>query len=233
MIGSEGDARAHGHSLRDAMRRRRSDLLQGGVAAAAAIGLAAGLLLLPAAGSAGDSGADEHQYVGARKCRTCHKKEPIGNQYGVWLEGPHAKAFETLASEKALEWAADAGVDDPQTDERCVKCHATAHGVPDERVSRKFDRKAGVQCESCHGAGKDYRKKKIMIDLELAKSKGLVIPTEELCVECHNDDSPAWDPQRYTRADGTKVGFDFELASEKIAHPVPEDYDPEAEGEAD
>jgi len=229
MTGTKRDARDQWRSLRDIARIVRSNGVVHRVGATAAVGLAAALILLPAPVSA----ADEHQYVGAKKCKTCHKKEPIGNQYGVWLDGKHANAFESLTSENATKWAAEAGVDDPQADERCVKCHVTAYGVPDERVSRKFDRTAGVQCESCHGAGKDYRKKKIMIDLDLAKSKGLVIPTEALCVECHNDESPAWDPQKYTRADGTKVGFDFELASEKIAHPVPEDYDPAAEGEAD
>jgi hypothetical protein len=105
--------------------------------------------------------AQDHKYVGARKCRSCHKKEEIGNQYGIWLESKHAKAFETLATEKAREWAAKEGIEDPQTADECLKCHATAHGVPDDRLSMKFDRTAGVQCESCHGAGKDYSKKKV------------------------------------------------------------------------
>jgi hypothetical protein len=174
-----------------------------------------------------------HEYVGAKKCKSCHKKDAIGNQYGVWLDSKHAKAFENLASDKAKEWASEAGVADAQADEKCVKCHVTAYGAPEELVSKKFDRTLGVQCESCHGAGKDFRKKKIMVDRELAISKGLIIPDEELCTKCHNDESPAWDPQRYTRADGTKVGFDFEQAKEAIAHPVPEGYDPMAEGEAD
>jgi hypothetical protein len=63
--------------------------------------------------------------------------------------------------------------------------------------------------------------------------KGLVLQSEEICVECHNDESPAWDPERYTLADGTKVGFDYDQAVEEIAHAVPEGYDPSAEGEAD
>jgi hypothetical protein len=29
------------------------------------------------------------------------------------------------------------------------------------RLSAKFDPTLGVQCETCHGAGKDYRKKAI------------------------------------------------------------------------
>jgi hypothetical protein len=100
-------------------------------------------------------------------------------------------------------------------------------------VSMKFDRTAGVQCESCHGPGKDYRKKKIMIDPELSAAKGLLPQSEKVCVVCHNDESPAWDLERYTLADGTKSGFDYAQAVKAIAHPVPEGYDPSAEGEAD
>jgi hypothetical protein len=64
-------------------------------------------------------------------------------------------------------------------------------------------------------------------------SKGLVPQNEKVCVACHNDESPAWDPNRYTRADGNKVGFDYDLAVKEIAHPVPEGYDPAADGESD
>ncbi len=175
----------------------------------------------------------EHEFAGHMKCKTCHKKKAIGNQFEIWLETKHAKAYATLATEKAKKWAAEAGVDDPQTDDRCIKCHSTAHGVPDDMVSRKFDRTAGVQCEACHGAGKDYRKKKVMVDRDKAIEKGLIIPTEAVCTKCHNDESPAWDPQKYTLADGSKAGFDYEQAAKAIAHPVPEGYDPMAQGESD
>ncbi len=177
--------------------------------------------------------ADGHKWVGAKKCKSCHKKEAIGNQYGQWEDSKHATAFELLASDKAKKWATEAGVDDPQADERCVKCHVSAHGVPDEMVSKKFNRTGGVECEACHGPGKDYRKKKVMIDPELAKSKGLIPQSEKVCVTCHNDESPAWDPERYTLAGGEKVGFDYEKAVALIAHPVPEGYDPTSDGEAD
>jgi excinuclease UvrABC ATPase subunit len=189
------------------------------------------LLVLPLLAIVGLSqmASADHQYVGVKKCKTCHGKEPIGNQYDWWLDSAHAKAFETLASDKAKEWATEKGLADPQQAEDCVKCHVTAHGVPDEMVSRKFDRTAGVQCESCHGAGKDYRKKKIMIDQDKAVKKGLVLQSTEVCEACHNDESPAWDPERYTRADGSKTGFDYDLAVKEILHPVPEDYDPLAD----
>jgi hypothetical protein len=102
-----------------------------------------------------------------------------------------------------------------------------------EKVGVKFDRTQGVQCEACHGAGSGYRKKKIMMDRDRAVERGLVLQTEEVCTSCHNDESPAWDPERYTLADGSKQGFDFDQAVKLIAHPVPEGYDPMAEGEAD
>ncbi len=172
--------------------------------------------------------AKEHQFVGVKRCRTCHKKEPIGNQYGVWLNSKHAKAYETLASEKAKNWASEMGIDDPQTHGECLRCHTTAHGVPDELAYKKIERSEGVGCEACHGPGKDYRKKKVMIDNELSVAKGMIPQSEKVCVTCHNDDSRAWDPERYTRADATKVGFDYEQAVARIAHPVPEAYDPEA-----
>jgi len=184
--------------------------------------------------------ASEHEheegydFIGANKCKTCHRKQAIGDQYGIWKKSKHAKAFESLASPQAAEWAAAAGVDDPKTDERCLRCHVTAYGVPESRLARTFDPKLGVQCETCHGAGNGYRKKKIMIDQKLAISKGLIpSPKEEACRKCHNDESPGWKPDRYTLADGSKVGFDFEQAKRLIEHPVPEGYDPLAQGEAD
>jgi hypothetical protein len=105
--------------------------------------------------------------------------------------------------------------------------------VPEERLSLKFDKTLGVQCEACHGPGKGYRKKKVMIDRDLSVSKGLVLQSAEVCTPCHNDESPAWKPDRYTLSDGTKTGFDYDQAVVEIAHPVPEGYDPMAEGEAD
>ena len=66
------------------------------------------LLLLLAAGV--EAQATEFKYAGAKKCKSCHGKEPIGNQYASWLDTKHAKAFETLASDKAREWAAEATI---------------------------------------------------------------------------------------------------------------------------
>ena len=229
----EGDPRTVGAVGKEKTMLRSNAGRSGSTSVLRSSSIALTVSLLLSLGAIAAYGAEEHKFAGARKCKKCHQKTDIGDQYGSWLDSKHATAFETLAGDQAKEWAAQAGVDDPQADERCVKCHSTAHGVPDEMVARKFDREAGVQCEACHGAGKDYRKKKIMIDRDLAISKGLIPQTEEVCVACHNDESPAWKPDRYTLASGEKVGFDYDQAVEAIAHAVPEGYDPLAGGEAD
>lgn len=202
------------------------------------LGVACAMLLAASAaeaqGPAGKSaGAKVHKFGGPAKCRSCHGKDAIGNQYAAWLKTGHAKAWDTLATEQAKTWAAEAGIADPQQDERCFQCHVTGHGAPAAVLGLQYRKEDGVTCEACHGPGMDYRKKKIMMDRDLAVANGLVLQSEKVCTTCHNDKSPAWDPERYTLPGGGKTGFDYEQAVKAIAHPVPEGYDPMSEGEAD
>lgn len=161
--------------------------------------------------------AKEHKYTGVKDCQRCHKKELIGDQYGEWKKSPHAKAFEALKSDKAVELAKKKGITTPpyETDD-CVKCHATAHGLTAAMMAKPLKIADGVQCESCHGPGADYRKKKIMSDPDKAVAAGLweAGKDEKICLKCHNDESPTWDPAK---------GFDYAAAKKKIAHPIPKD----------
>jgi hypothetical protein len=68
--------------------------------------------------------ADNH-YVGASKCKNCHKSDKGGAQYVHWTESKHAKAFEALASDAAKEAAKELGIENPQESEKCLKCHVT------------------------------------------------------------------------------------------------------------
>jgi hypothetical protein len=159
----------------------------------------------------------EHKYIGAKDCGRCHKKELIGDQYGEWQKADHSKAFEVLKSDKAVELAKKKGITTPphETDQ-CVKCHATAHGVTPEMTAKApLKLSDGVQCESCHGPGSDYRKKKTMSDHDKAVAAGMWEPgkNEKICLACHNDESPTWDPAK---------GFDYKAAKKAIAHPIPE-----------
>ena len=195
--------------------------------------IAAACVLVLAWGPTDADGKKPHQYAGATKCRSCHQKEGIGNQYGKWLDSKHAKAFTTLASDDAKKWGKEKGIDDPQTSDECVKCHVAGHGAPKEQFGMKYAASEGVTCEGCHGPGSDYRKKKIMVKQEEAVKRGLVLQNEKVCTTCHNDESPAWDATRYKLAGGKTAGFDYEQAKKEIAHAVPEGYDPSKDDQAD
>jgi hypothetical protein len=161
--------------------------------------------------------AEEPQYVGAKKCKICHNKKSEVQQFEIWKNSKHAKAYETLASDRAKEFALKAGIKtDPQQAEQCLECHVTGYGLDSARFAESFNAEDGVQCESCHGAGSEYKAVSIMSaskykkqrdkQHELALEAGLVIPDEETCKVCHNKRSPAFN------------GFDFAEYYEKIKH---------------
>jgi len=117
-------------------------------------------------------GAQTHTYVGADKCKLCHKVE-----HTSWLMTKHAKAFDSLKP-------AD------QAKAECVQCHVTGG-------KKEFP---GVQCEACHGPGSDFKTMAIMKDKAKAKAAGLVIPTEKDCVTCHNKKSPTFKSFNFAEA---------------------------------
>jgi hypothetical protein len=187
--------------------------------------VAACLVLTSAVLLAGDTA----EYVGVNNCKMCHKTEEKGNQFGIWSETKHATALETLMGDEALKIAEERGLEAlPSESAECLPCHTTGYGqggyevlstdfVADEankKAVKKNNALASVSCEVCHGAGKNYKSKKIMTGIFdgsiSADSVGLVMPSEETCLGCHNDKSPAFS------------GFDYEALSAKIAHPYPE-----------
>lgn len=150
-----------------------------------------------------------HKYTGVKKCAMCHRAEAKGNQFKHWQESAHAQAYKVLGTPGAKEIATKLGLtEDPQKAAQCLKCHVTGYGEPACRTE-KINPEDGVQCESCHGAGQDYGTMSIMKNRALAISKGLVIPTEAVCVKCHNKESPSF------------KDFDFTERVKIIAHPRP------------
>jgi hypothetical protein len=175
--------------------------------------IATGILLGAAQASAAD-----HKYTGVKDCGRCHKKELMGNQLAAWRKADHSKAFETLKGDEARKIAKERGMTTaPHESDECVGCHATAHGLEASQIHKKpLALSDGVQCESCHGPGSGYRKKKTMSDHDKAVAAGLWEPgkDEKICTECHNQDSPTWDEAK---------GFDYEVMKKGIAHKIPED----------
>lgn len=151
------------------------------------------------------------QYIGAESCsKLCHKTAKQGKQKAIWEGSAHAKAFQVLASPEAMEIGKSKGIDNPQESDACLKCHVTAHGVPDDLKGAKFSHEEGVGCEVCHGPGSLYKKRKVMKDHDASVAAGLLIPDEKTCLKCHNEESPTYKP------------FDFEERWQKITHLKPE-----------
>lgn len=138
--------------------------------------------------------AGDFEYVGANKCKACHKGEKKGNVYEKWLSSKHAKAFESIKAKGEAK------------NPKCLACHATAFGKGgykiDDADAADFE---AVQCETCHGPGSAYKKISIMKDREKALKNGLNNIKKETCTACHND-------SEHTGK------FDYEAALKKIDH---------------
>ena len=154
-----------------------------------------------------------HTYEGVKSCTMCHKTEKQGSQLSIWENSAHSKAYETLKTEKANEIAAEKGFKTPAVETaECLKCHATGYNLDAAMMGKNFKVEDGVQCETCHGPGSDYKNMKIMKDRELAIQNGLIMhdKLDDFCVGCHNVESP------------TFVDMNIEEAWQKIKHNVPE-----------
>lgn len=153
------------------------------------------------------------KYIGAEACGKCHKSEGQGRQLIIWKESLHSHAYQTLKSEEAVKIAKDLGYEKTPTElYECLICHASGHDVDSTLLEKGFKIEDGIQCESCHGPGSEYKAIKIMKSRELAIQNGLVKVfenTEGFCRDCHNPDSP------------TFAGFNFETAWSKIQHYIP------------
>jgi hypothetical protein len=115
-------------------------------------------------------------YVGVKECAACHFQ-----QFMVWRQTPHAKAFEIMPAKY-------------QTDVSCLKCHTTGHGQPTGFTSlQETPNLVGNSCEGCHGPGskhtevaKSFGQQKLTPEQE-TQVRGtihLMLPNN-VCVECH------------------------------------------------
>ena len=168
--------------------------------------------------------AQAADYEGTAKCKICHNKKDTGSQYDKWKAMDHAKAFETLKSPESVKIGQDKGLEKPPSESpECLKCHVTAYDVAAKAVPAKIKLEEGVSCEQCHGPSSEHTAlaMKQMKDKSIDLSGSQPEVKAEVCTKCHNDESPTWNPERYTLDDGKKVGFDFEQAQKKIDHSNP------------
>ena len=158
--------------------------------------------------------AQDFGYIGAEKCGMCHKSDKQGEQLKIWQGSKHANAFKTLQTPEAQEIAKGMGIADASKSEKCLVCHASGYNVDAKMLDKKFSVEDGVQCETCHGAGSEYKSMKVMKSREESVKAGLKVWKNEeeikaMCVTCHNEKSP------------TYKAFDFAKSYEKIKHNIP------------
>ena len=119
---------------------------------------------------AGTAFADD--FVGADRCGSCHEE-----QYKQWKRSGHANALARLSRVQ-------------QEDATCRTCHTMVPASEDPALS-------GVQCESCHGAGRFYEPSFVMRDKVLSELNGLTKVEASVCAQCHTNDAPNLAPFKF------------------------------------
>lgn len=159
--------------------------------------------------------ADDPQfkYVGVTTCvSACHKSEAQGSQFPIWQASKHSQAYQTLKSAAADEIAKSKGFTTAAAETpECLKCHVLGKELNPAQFEETFSIENGVQCETCHGPGSEYKKLSVMKDKVKNREMGMERHTEgePFCVTCHNSDSP------------TFKGFNYEEAWAQIKHLKP------------
>lgn len=159
--------------------------------------------------------AEEHAFIGTKKCKTCHLKE-----YKSWAETEMAQAFETLKAGARAEAKKAAGLDpakDYTGDVSCLPCHTTGYGKPGGFVDvATTPDLVGVGCEMCHGAGGSYvadglmsLKNKEYKKVDVVAAGMVAEVSAKQCVSCHNSKSPFV---------GDDFVFDFAANKDKGTH---------------
>ena len=110
-------------------------------------------------------------YVSATACQRCHEQE-----YLQWSATRHAFAYETLLKKERY------------FDPGCVSCHTTGFGYSTGfQIGDSDSTLKGVQCETCHGPGKQHignpKKSNIRSGADTS-----------LCLQCHDTEhSPGFE----------------------------------------
>lgn len=103
-----------------------------------------------------------NEFVGGEKCVSCHTAANT-----TWHATGHAHAYATLKKVKS------------EFDPDCLRCHTVGYGLSSGFIdSQKTKHLENVQCESCHGRGKEHA---------ATGSKTSLKPvTPATCVKCHD-----------------------------------------------
>ena len=117
-------------------------------------------------GAGSDDRINASRYIGAEACGQCHTAA-----YAAWKKSPHARSRLALTGRD-------------KNNPACLSCHTMD---PDDNNPAL----QGIQCETCHGAGRYYSPRHVMRDTDLRAALGFTKPVEATCKRCHNDSAPS------------------------------------------
>lgn len=162
---------------------------------------------------------DAAKTVGPNACAECHKQE-----VEAWKGSHHFKTFNEMPRKPdATAIAQKMGIRRVKSESLCLNCHFTV-----QTVDNKAEPVAGISCESCHSAGKDWlklhsgysgktaqteSKAEAQARWKLADSKGMIRPRSvyqlaKNCFGCH-----VVPHEELVNKGGHRAGSVFELVS--------------------
>jgi hypothetical protein len=160
--------------------------------------------------------ADPDLIVGPNACAECHKKEAA-----IWQKTHHFTTFRDLPNNKDADAiASKMGVKRLKSESLCLNCHFTVQ-APDKVV-------AGISCESCHSASKNWikvhsefsgkkegqeTKAEIAARWEKSEAAGMIRPNNyyalaKNCLTCHVVPN-----EQLVNVGGHAAGSSFELVA--------------------
>ncbi|MGV3616808.1 MAG: multiheme c-type cytochrome [Fimbriimonas sp.] len=106
-----------------------------------------------------------NEFVGDQACVSCHAQA-----HTTWKESGHGHALATLKKVNS------------EFDPECLKCHTVGYGLSSGYIDElKTKQLANVQCESCHGRGKEHA--------ATGKKESLKPVTPATCIKCHDEEN--------------------------------------------
>ncbi len=149
---------------------------------------------------------DPAKVLGPEACGNCHKSE-----FSAWQQTHHFKTFEDLHRRpSALAISEKMGVKRIKSEGACVACHYTSQGATEASLKPI----AGISCELCHGAGKDWVKlHNVKANIAKAEEAGFISPANvyklaENCFQCHTIPN-----EKLVNTSGHAAGSPLELVS--------------------
>lgn len=116
-------------------------------------------------------------FVGEAACQSCHEES-----HARWRGSLHSRAFRKLEDvNKAF-------------DPNCIVCHTVGFNTPGGYLDTDTtEHLLNVQCESCHGAGREHAQ-----SAGALKTPNQAWPPAQICAQCHTKThSPSFDFEQY------------------------------------